>query len=150
MTDAAENDEIEKLKRRIERLESDLRAAEKARDLAVYEREVADWVMRGLASAKISITINEPCIDASKLVRVLDGYREVAARGLLHEAKLAFNSHAELFEAKQTIRRLINHVHAMGGKPDIDERLPNKLPHEMFRPRFYCGYAGPGNAEFSG
>lgn len=132
-----EAEEIAKLNYRIKELEHKLEEAKKTADLAQYESEVARWALVGVARSRIHVSANLNT-DAHNAVKIAEMIGRNAANTLLHESKIAFNSHSVLFEMISHIHYLENHARNCGVafRPWVDSDS-TKLPNRFYYPKAF-------------
>ena len=132
-----EESSVSSLQYRIRFLEDNLKIAKSALDLAQYESEVARWALVGVARSRIHVSANLNT-DAHNAVKIAEMIGRNAANTLLHESKVAFNSHSTLYEMRAHISYLENHALNCGVSftpwKDSDE---TKLPNRFYYPKAF-------------
>lgn len=138
-----EREELERLRVQVHQLRGDLSRVTRELDEAQYEIDVIRWMVRGVASASVSLRVDPAMLANASVQELLTAFGRHAARCLLQESKLAFNDHAEMYALKAHVRYLENHARVNGLEftPYALEET-DALPQQLFRPHFYCRYSG--------
>ena len=141
------DDVLTLLKWQVEELKNRLVKMKRARDEAVYHKEIYEWAVRGVGHSNVRLEISGDTIRPGEALEIARILGDRAANSLIHEAKLAFDAHAELFEARAHIHYLENHAASRGlcFTPFKEKQLRGNIaiPDEAFWPKFYCRYTGP-------
>lgn len=103
---------------RVRILEEKLRDATKERDDAKYRCAIAEWALVGITRSSVVYKINDNSMSAythaPQAVQIAQVLGDQAARAIIYEARLAFNSHAAMEALRQHIHYLENHASSRG------------------------------------